>query len=95
MFKKVKDAFSVRLKRWLCGKMPLPEMVIEHRKIDLIDVHGSVCLNDIEGLPNDDIELLLLRQMVPEIKKYVGFIDVEMHDGMKYKQGILKVGIAI
>jgi len=91
LIRKIKDAFSVRLKHWLCGKMSLPKLVIEHRKIDLIDVIAIVSLNDVQGLSNADIEILIIRQMLPEIRKYVSFIDVEMHDGAKYKQGILEV----
>ena len=94
MFKKIKDAFSVRLKRWLCGYMPLPEMVIEYRKIDLIDINSTVSLDDVYGLSDADIELLIVRQMFPEIRKYVWFVDIEMHDGTKSKQGILKVAKA-
>lgn len=91
MFKKLKDAVSVRLKLWLCGRMPLPELVIEHRKFDLIDINSTVDLMRFQGVPNEKIEEMAIMQMFPEIKKYVGFIDVEMHDGNKYKQAILKV----
>lgn len=91
MIQRIKDAFSVRLKRWLCGRMPLPELVIEHRKFDLIDINSTVDLMRLQGVPNEKIEEMAIMQMLPEIKKYVGFVDVEMHDGLKFKQAILIV----
>ena len=91
ILKKIKDAFSIRLKRWLCSYVPLSEMVIEHGKIDLINIYGTLSSIDVHGLSDSDIELLITRQMLPEIRKYVEFVDIEMRDGTKIKQGILKV----
>ncbi len=80
---KIKQLAIKSLKKWLCGKLPMPE---QHETIELkrtVDINEWTC---------KFTERILMEDMIQELNKdIVVFTDIELPDGGKRKQAILKV----
>ncbi len=85
---KVKQFAIKSLKKWLCGKLPMPELKIIHEQPITIELKQTIEINEWTA---GNAERFLIRDMMQELKKYTVFIDVELPDGTKCKQATLKV----
>ena len=91
--KKIKVNLINRLKHWLYNYIPGPELIVEHRNFDIIEVEATIDFTNFPDLPNGQTEMGIIMEMIPELKKHVHFLDVEMHDGHKYKRGVLEIAV--
>lgn len=65
---------------------------INIKEYDIINVHSYITLNSgTKGIPNKELEKMIVSKMVDELKKFVCFIDIEYHDKSKVKTGTLEV----
>jgi len=76
----------IRIKKWFCGKMSMPELKIENPNTILLQ--RAIDINDWTA---SDAERILVNGMVSELIKHTVFIDYKTPTGYEQKGALLKV----